>query len=956
MAVAATIAVLTMQAARSEQQQDPLSAALATADRLTSAKAAELLASDGDKFQRKQAITTPWGLQYVSYERTHRGLPVVGGDFVVVTDRKGGLLDVTSGQDKRIALSSLTPQVSLDKAGEMAATALTVAEPLETDPRLVVYALGTPRLAWESVVQGRDESRPSRKKVYVDARTGTVLDEVEQVAAGTGTGVWNGSNLSFGTTQSGGSYTMSDPARPGLRCADFATDQVFTDSDDVWGSTSGTDKVAGCVDVMYIAGGEWDMLKSWYGRNGLDGNGNWADAEVGLQEQNAYWGHSNNPDGVVFGRNSANKWITGADVVGHEYGHGLDAKTPGGIAGYPSQEFVADVWGTLTEHYLNNPNDAPDYQIGELINLQGNGAIRHMYKPSTISGHPDCWSSSLPSSVHAAAGPGNHWFYLLAEGTSPGNGKPNSPTCNNTTMTGIGHREAGKIFYNAMLMKTSGMNYQKWRIYTLTAAKNLDATCGYYNKVKAAWDAVSLPAQSGEPSCTGSTPTSSPTTSPTSSPTASPTSSPPVGVPNIDVEKVKAHLQQLQTIASNNGGNRRSTGGGYTASVTYLEEKLKAAGYNVVRQPCTSGCTSGAGPNLIADWPGGDANEVYVFGGHLDSVSAGPGINDNGTGSALLLETALTLAAQNPTMAKHVRFGWWTDEEQGLNGSEFYTNSLPTAERSKIKGYLNFDMNGSTNAGYFIDNVTGALAGNLKGYFDSINVPVEEMTECCSDDGSFRNIGVPTTFLSTGAGATKSSTQAQKWGGTAGQAFDPCYHKSCDTYPSNINTTALDRNSDAAAYALWKLAVSGGPSPTGSPTASPTTSPTASPTPPPTTSPPPTPGGRTFTNDTNYAIYDNLRIYSPVNSTASGAAATTVSLSINIQHTCAEDLGISLVAPDGTIYPVKYSGGYYCTSWNGAKPYQVTGVSETASGTWQLRVTDYGPGDTGFLDSWTVTL
>lgn len=98
----------------------------------------------------------------------------------------------------------------------------------------------------------------------------------------------------------------------------------------------------------------------------------------------------------------------------------------------------------------------------------------------------------------------NHWFYLLAEGTNPGNGKPNSPTCNNSTLTGIGHKEAGKLFYNTMLAKTSGMSYPKWRVATLAAAKNLDASCALHGKVKAAWDAVSLGAQSGETTCTPS--------------------------------------------------------------------------------------------------------------------------------------------------------------------------------------------------------------------------------------------------------------------------------------------------------------------------------------------------------------------------------------------------------------------------------------------------------------------
>lgn len=144
--------------------------------------------------------------------------------------------------------------------------------------------------------------------------------------------------------------------------------------------------------------------------------------------------------------------------------------------------------------------------------------------------------------------------------------------------------------------------------------------------------------------------------------------------PAIPVANVKAHMQQLQTIATANGGTRRSTTAGYTASVNYVFDKLVAAGFSVVKQPCTSGCTSGAGPNIIADWPGGDPNTVYMFGAHLDSVTAGPGINDNGSGSSMILEIALTLAAQNPAMLNHVRFGWWTDEEQGLNGSDFYAS------------------------------------------------------------------------------------------------------------------------------------------------------------------------------------------------------------------------------------------------------------------------------------------
>ena len=135
-----------------------------------------------------------------------------------------------------------------------------------------------------------------------------------------------------------------------------------------------------------------------------------------------------------------------------------------------------DVFGALTESYTNEPApyDTPDYTVGEKVNLVGSGPIRYMYHPSLISGTPDCYSSSVPSmETHTAAGPGNHWFYLVAEGTNPTDGQPTSPTCNSTTITGIGIQNAGKIFYNAMLAKTTSMSYLKYRTATLTAAKNL---------------------------------------------------------------------------------------------------------------------------------------------------------------------------------------------------------------------------------------------------------------------------------------------------------------------------------------------------------------------------------------------------------------------------------------------------------------------------------------------------
>ncbi|MGI8417073.1 MAG: M4 family metallopeptidase, partial [Nakamurella sp.] len=199
-------------------------------------------------------------------------------------------------------------------------------------------------------------------------------------------------------------------------------------------------------------------------------------------------------------------WISSIDVVAHEFGHSIDDHTPGGISGNGTQEFVADTFGASTEWYANEPSpyDTPDFTVGEQINLVGNGPIRYMYQPS-LAGDKNCYDSSVPGGeVHAAAGPGNHWFYLAAEGTSPTNGQPASPTCNSSTVTGIGVQKAITIMYNAMLMKTSGASYLKYRTWTLTAAKNLyPGDCSEFNTIKAAWNAVSVPAQSADPTCSG---------------------------------------------------------------------------------------------------------------------------------------------------------------------------------------------------------------------------------------------------------------------------------------------------------------------------------------------------------------------------------------------------------------------------------------------------------------------
>ena len=307
---------------------------------------------------------------------------------------------------------------------------------------------------------------------------------------------------------------------------------------------------------------------------------------------------------------------------------------------------------------------------------------------------------------------------------------------------------------------------------------------------------------------------------------AAPAEAAALAAPDIAVANVKAHLTQLQSIATANGGNRAHGRPGYLASVTYVKGLLDSAGFTTQQQSFTyNGAT---GYNLIADWPGGDTSDTLMIGAHLDSVTAGPGINDNGSGSAANLEVALAVARTGFQPDRHLRFGWWGAEELGLRGSTAYVNSLSAAQKANIGGYLNFDMVGSPNPGYFLydgDNSDGVGSGpgptgsaeiedTLEAYFASIGVPTRGTDfDGRSDYGPFIKAGIPAGGIFTGAEGRKTAAQVTLWGGTTG-AFDPCYHASCDT-TANINDTALNRNSDAIASAVWALSAGTEPPPTG---------------------------------------------------------------------------------------------------------------------------------------------
>ena len=227
--------------------------------------------------------------------------------------------------------------------------------------------------------------------------------------------------------------------------------------------------------------------------------------------------------------------------------------------------------------------------------------------------------------------------------------------------------------------------------------------------------------------------------------------------------------------------------------------------------------------NVVAETPGGRADNVVMLGSHLDSVPAGPGLNDNGSGSAGILDVAIrimdVLAADGQNYNK-LRFSWWSAEEVGLIGSSRYVDSLSDDEKSNIALYLNFDMIASPNymLGVFDGDGSSFNQEGPKGS-DAIerffqlhfglagtgSVPVEMSGR--SDYAPFTEVGIPVGGLFTGAEGTMSEEEANLFGGIAGEAYDKCYHKECDSI-DNINQDALISNVNAIASAALTYAYS----------------------------------------------------------------------------------------------------------------------------------------------------
>jgi Zn-dependent metalloprotease len=439
------------------------------------------------------------------------GLRVLGGDVVVHGGRSGNFVNSSH------TLSREPRPTQAARLGSAAAVrAALVANPgyQVSGAEAIVYARSDhPKRAFDVSLTGtRPDGTPSELHVIVEAQQGKVLEQWDDIhtaaAAGTGNGFFSGV-VALTTNTVAAGFELRDPSRGNQYTVDMknrtsGSGTIFSRATNAWGNGTLTSRESIAVDAQYGTSMTWDYYKNVHGRNGIANNGVGASNRVhyGNRYNNAFWSDTcfcmtyGDGDGTSFNP------FDSLDVAGHEMSHGVTSRTAnltyagesGGL-----NEATSDIFGTAVEFYANNLKDTPDYLIGERLYKASGKALRSMIKPSSDGVSSDCWYSTVGSlDVHYSSGVANHFFYLLAEGTTAGNP---SPTCaaGNTrvatgtgTVAGITRAKAEKIWYRALTVyMTSATNYAGARAATLKAAADLyGAGSVEVNAVAAAWTAV----------------------------------------------------------------------------------------------------------------------------------------------------------------------------------------------------------------------------------------------------------------------------------------------------------------------------------------------------------------------------------------------------------------------------------------------------------------------------------
>jgi Zn-dependent metalloprotease len=452
------------------------------------------------------ALADTNGAVHIRYDRTYRGLRVIGGDLVVHQRPSGKVKSVDYASQANVALRSIHPRTGA---------------PAKRSHIVVFAARHRAVLAWETHTIGTTRrGGPISRLTYTNANTGRRITSWSTVdtADGTGNSLYSGT-VPLKTVLSGSTYQLIDQTRGSSAIYDANNSTgtgrgtLFTDSDNVWGNGSTTSRQSAAVDAAYGAANTWDFYKNTFGRNGIrnDGVAAYSRVHYGRNYENAFWDDScfcmtYGDGGSTFSP------LVSLDVAGHEMSHGVTSNTAGLVYSGESgglNESTSDIFGTMVEFTANNASDPGDYYIGEEIARDGT-YLRRMDHPSLDGASADCWSSGVGNlNVHYSSGVGNHFFYLLAEGSGAktiGGRSHNSPTCNGSSVTGIGRDAAARIWYRALTTyMTSTTNYKGARDAAIKAARDLyGATSTQCNTVVSAMNAVSVPV--GAETCSGSNP------------------------------------------------------------------------------------------------------------------------------------------------------------------------------------------------------------------------------------------------------------------------------------------------------------------------------------------------------------------------------------------------------------------------------------------------------------------
>jgi Zn-dependent metalloprotease/subtilisin-like proprotein convertase family protein len=947
-----------------------------------SAHAADVRSAKEDAYHLQRSKVDPGGAQHVRYTRTYRGLRVYGGDFVVHTKADGSYGGVSVGLNRPLSLSTKA-SIKATAAAEAAKAAFTGTITETGRAELFIDASrGDGRLAYETVVRGwaTDGQTPSVLHVITDAHTGALIgsfDEIESVH-GTGDSLYAGT-VAIDTTESGGLYSMIDPLRAGGSTCDMnngtTTCVTFTDADNAWGTGANNDRQSAAVDAHFGAAKTFDYFLNVHGRNGIFGDGQGVPSRVhyGDGYANAFW------DGLqmTYGDGLENaRPLVSLDVAGHEMSHGVTEALVGlnyyGESG-GLNEASSDIFGNMVEFYAAAASDPGDYEIGEKINIDGDGKpLRYMYNPS-LDGHShSCWSTTTQNlDVHYSSGVANHFYFNLAEGTGA-TPYGTSPVCGSAPpVTGIGRSKAEKIWYRALeIYFTSTTQYvnpvnpaNTSRAHTLSATTDLFGQCSMeYRAVQAAWTSVNV--AGNDPPCPDNDfyLTVSPNAGSVdagSSVTSTITSTRTFGT----VQTVDLTVQGLPAGADAVFSPASIGSDGGVSTMTIVTSSSTASGTYTV-------AITGTGPG---------AARVTTF---ALTVNALPGCSQtNGTDVVVpdksTVESPITISGCAGTASSsstvevriiHPRIWDLTVSLVAPDGTTYPLHNQWGVRDKDIHQTYTVNLFGKVANGTWRLRVRDVMDPD-PGMIDSWTLDLGGSAPACTGTND-ADVTIPDQV------AVESSISLSGCAGTAGVrsmvAVRIAHPYTADIMVSlvapdgtaymlqqsifsgggtNLNQTYSVNLSGEAATGTWKLRVQDAKeylSYQGT-IDSWTLDLTGSEHP-----------ACAATADTDTAIGNLSTAESPITVSGcelGGTSATKASarsvVAVDIAHPSISDLVVSLIAPDGTAYPLHNRSG------GGAdliRTYTVDLSGEYAGGTWKLRVQDTLDPHSGTIDSWTLDL